>query len=129
MPALCDGSLRIGLPVPEPATLGIAAVLRHYGATSIPEGSGWHTMRCPFHGDSHASGRVNVELGGFKCNACPVRGDAIKLIELQEKMSYGDACEFARSVLGQSVEGISRSAPKPAKRRALGREKWKAILD
>lgn len=109
--------------------LNIADVLRHYGATTVPEGVGWHSMKCPFHGDSHASGRVNVELGAFKCHGCPVSGDAIKIIRQQENLSYGDAIEFAGKVLGTSVTSVSRATDKPKQRKPLGRNKWKSILD
>jgi DNA primase len=108
--------------------LSIADVLIHYGATSVPEGVGWKSMRCPFHADSVASGRVNVDLNAYKCHGCKMSGDAIKLIEINESLGYGDAIEFARSILGKGVEDVSRSVPGKTKRRPMGSEKWKKIL-
>lgn len=109
--------------------LDIADVLNYYGAKTVPTGVGWHSVNCPFHGDTHASGRVNVELGAYKCHGCGMSGDAIKLIEDKEGIGFKEACEFARSVLGQSVTPVQRTVSKQAKRRPLGREKWKSILE
>ena len=108
--------------------LSIADVLRHYGATKIPEGAGWRPMRCPFHGDAHASARVNVELGAFKCHGCLMSGDALKLISLNENIKRGEAIGFARTALGATVPDLPRSVHGKGKRRPLGREKWKEIL-
>lgn len=113
----------------EPNAISIAAVLRHYGARSVPEGAGWRDINCPFHSDAHASARVNTELGAFKCHGCGMSGDAIKLIRLKEQKGYAEAIEFAGSVLGESVENLPRTASKQKQRRPLGREKWKSILD
>jgi len=111
--------------------LSIAAVLIHYGANSLPGGVGWKSMRCPFpeHNDRNASARVNLELGGFRCLACGVSGDAIKIIREREGMSFGQAVVFAREVLGASVETVPRSIHGPKKSGKLGRNRWKAILD
>src|SRR5689334_15897370 len=108
--------------------LNIADVLRHYGATKVPEGAGWHSMRCPFHSDGHASGRVNTDLGAYKCNACPVSGDALKLISLAEKIGRSEAVDYARETLGASLTGVPRPVRQQSQRRPLGREKWKGIL-
>lgn len=109
--------------------LTIDDVLRHYGARKVPAGVGWHSMKCPFHGDKHASARVNVDRNAFTCLACGMSGDALKIISLKENISRDEAIEFTRKVLGQSVSDIQRSASKQGKRRALGREKWKGILE
>ena len=85
-------------------------------------------MKCPFHGDAHASARVNVELGAFKCNACPMSGDALKLISLNEGIKRGEAIGFARTTLGATVTDLPRSVHGKRKRRPLGREVWKDIL-
>lgn len=110
--------------------LTIADVLRHYGAARVPEGVGWKTMNCPFHGDSHASGRVNAELGAFKCHGCRMSASTPeKLIARAESIGEDEAGEFARQVLGKSSSGLSRTVPKQKQRRPLGREKWKNILE
>ena len=109
--------------------LTVADVLRHYGATTVPEGTGWRSMRCPFHGDVHASGRVNTTLNAYKCHGCDMSGDALKLIERKEELSYGDAIEFTRKVLGKGCQNISSPAHDKPKIRPLGNRRWKSILD
>lgn len=54
------------LPPPAPiyAQFGIAL-----------KGSGWQTVKCPFHDDRHASLSVNATHGGFCCHACHAKGD------------------------------------------------------
>ena len=113
----------------EDEELSIADVLIHYGATRVPEGSGWKTMRCPFHSDKVASGRVNVSLNAYKCHGCSVSGDAIKIIEDQENLGYGDAIEFSGQVLGKGITDIPQSIHRSKQRRPLGSDKWKSILD
>jgi hypothetical protein len=112
------------------AELTMADVLRHYGATKVPTGTGWKDVNCPFHGDSHASGRVNVDLGAYKCHGCQMSAKSPeRLIAKAEHLTEGEAIEFARSVLGKSIGDLPESVPKSKQRRPLGREKWKSILD
>lgn len=111
--------------------LEIGPVLIHYGATSLPGGVGWRTMRCPFpeHNDRNSSARVNLELGGFICLACGISGDAIKIIRDREGLNFADATKFAREVFGASVETVSSGVQRSKKRKPIGRHKWKEILD
>lgn len=111
--------------------LQIGPVLIHYGATSLPGGVGWRTMRCPFpeHNDRNSSARVNLELGGFVCLACGVSGDAIKIIRDREGLSFAKAIEFAREVFGASVEQVPFTVSRGSKPKRIGRHKWKDILD
>lgn len=108
----------------EPAELSITAVLEHYGGiVSVPE-TGWRAVKCPFHEDRLASASVNIEMNGFRCHACGMSGDALKLIQRHENMSYGEALEFARTILGASVGSVpSRSA-----KRKSGRGSWRKTL-
>lgn len=107
-------------------SVSIAEVLEHYGGfVSVPE-TGWRAIRCPFHDDRTASGSVNLELNGFRCHACGITGDAIKLIELREHMDFGDAIEFARALPSTRVEDI----PSSAKKRKSKRSPWsKGLFD
>jgi DNA primase len=106
--------------------ISIAAVLEHYGGfISVPE-TGWRSVRCPFHDDRTASGSINIELNGYRCHACGISGDGIKIIEDQEHIDFEAACEFARSVLGASVEDV----PRAAKGRKPRRSPWdKGLFD
>jgi len=108
--------------------LDIATVLRHYGADTVPEGIGWHTIKCPFHEDSTNSAGVNTGVNAFTCHACPYSGGPISLIMRKESIGKVEAIEFARQVLGTSVSHIQRSVSKSSQRRPLGRERWKGIL-
>ncbi|SRR6266446_5747101 len=112
----------------------IVTVLLYYGAKDRINqlaSSRWQTINCPFHDDSHASARINVDLNAFKCNACPMSGDAVTLIQKKEGIDREKACEFARSVFGQSFENVSQPVPLRGKnkRRPLGNERWKKILE
>ena len=111
--------------------LQIGSVLIHYGATRLPGGYGWRSMRCPFpeHNDSNASARVNLEAGGFVCLACGISGDAIKIIRDREGLSFAEATDFARQVFGASIEFVSPTATSSRQSKKLGRHKWKDILD
>lgn len=109
--------------------LNIADVLRYYGATTVPEGTGWKAMKCPFHSDGVRSASINVDRNLFKCHGCPFAGDPIDLIKRKEQLNYGDAIEYATKVLGARIESVSRADDKPVKRRPLGRERWKGLLD
>jgi len=124
--------LRVGESMPEGTEpeLSIADVLRHYGAEVVPESAAWRSMKCPFHEDRTASGRVNTELNAYKCLGCPFAGSPLSLIKRKEKLgSYDEATEFARTVLGKSVSRVQRTVSKSVKRRPLGREKWAGILE
>lgn len=95
----------------------IVAVLLHYGAspTISQLSTGEHSVRCPFHDDSTASGSVHTGLGLYNCHACGIGGDGLKIIMKQEGIGFGEAVEFARSVLGQSVQNIPDTTKKGSK--------------
>ena len=69
----------------------IEKVLLDAGASYVPAGGGWHRMKCPYHDEAHASASVNRTLNAFKCHACGVQGDSIKLLKTQEGLSYQEA--------------------------------------
>src|SRR6266702_1807460 len=110
-------------------TDAIIAVLEHYGAVSVPHGTGWRSMRCPFHQDSVKSGSIHAERGIFNCHACHMSGDAVTLIRKHEHMDRSAALEFSRSVLGQSIEDIPRAVPERSRFKPLGNKRWKKILE
>jgi DNA primase len=104
--------------------LTIAAVLEYYGAdmTRVRQG-GWRPVKCPWHADRVASASVNLEKGAFRCHACDMKGDAIAIIKRIEGLGYGDALNFAREVLGASVQDVSRSTEKPKRKRPTASER------
>lgn len=75
----------------------IAPVLAHYGL-DVREGMGWLKVKCPFHGDSHASAAVNLELNVFKCFACDISGDTYSIIMKHEGKSYIEAYNIAQKI-------------------------------
>lgn len=102
----------------------IDKVLEHYGADLTRVSPvGWRPLKCPFHPDRNASASVNLNLGGFRCHACGVHGDALKIIQEQEGLGYKDAVAFAETVLGQSVGGIRRPANEQKRRPSRWRDK------
>lgn len=84
----------------------IAVILEHYGA-KIPLGTGWMKIRCPFHGDSHASATVNTEINAFKCFACEVSGDTYGIIMKYERKTFHEAYTLAEEVTGISGDTLS----------------------
>ncbi len=49
---------------------------------------------CPFHSEKTASFMVSPEMQIFKCFGCGIGGDAIKFLQLYEKMDFWEAVEF-----------------------------------
>ncbi len=87
----------------------IEKVLTDAGADYVPNGSGWQRMKCPYHDEAHASASVNRRLNAFKCHACGVQGDSIKLLKDQRGMSYPEALKAYSVEEGtQHVERRSR---------------------
>ena len=82
------------------AQYDIWPVLEHYGWDVGAPRYGWVTVKCGIHDDSHASCRVNNELGALACMACGFKGDTIKLIRHMEGCSYVEAVRIAKKLSG-----------------------------
>lgn len=105
----------------------IDKVLEHYGADLTRVSLvGWRPVKCPFHDDRNASASVNLNLGGFRCHACGIHGDAIKLIQEREGLGFKDAVSKLEEISGESVPGVSRSASGSKPRRQPSR--WRQKL-
>lgn len=87
-------------------TFELWPILEHYGWDLPAPRTGWVTVKCHAHKDSHASCRVNNDLGAAKCQACDFGGDAIKIIQFYEGCGFRDAVRIAESLTGAS--GASR---------------------
>jgi len=98
----------------------IAAYLLHVGATLPREGSGWRKMKCPFHGDKHASAGINFEQQRFKCHGCGIGGDVYDLIMEREGGNYREAVKFAETI---SPTGNDRIRPAHTSSSRLSRNK------
>ena len=49
---------------------------------------------CPYQEDQHPSLHFSTKRGCFKCFVCGAKGDAIKLVQDQENLSFTEACEW-----------------------------------
>jgi len=85
----------------------ISKVLVSYGASKVPSGRGWRSMKCPFHSDSNASATVSNEDNAFICFACDVKGDIFKIIMEQEGVSFSEAKSRAEEIAGTSSIKVS----------------------
>lgn len=85
----------------------IAKLLSHYGASNIPSGRGWRSMKCPFHSDRHASATVNNEANAFNCFTCDIKGDIFKVVMVQEGVDFLEAKSRVESITGAGDELLS----------------------
>jgi len=88
----------------------VAAYLEHIGATLPAVGHGWRKMRCPFHGDKHASAAINYDENRFKCFGCEVKGDVYDLIMYREGGKYIEAIKFAENISLPSSGGVRKAS-------------------
>ena len=77
----------------------ITLILEHFGATKIPTRRGWFSMKCPFHGDSHASATANRDENAFCCFACQIKGDGFAIIMQREGVGFREAVSIAKRIL------------------------------
>ena len=87
----------------------VAAYLEHIGATLPAVGHGWRKMRCPFHGDKHASAAINYDENRFKCFGCEAKGDVYDLIMYREGGKYIEAIKFAENISLPSSGGVRKA--------------------
>ena len=92
----------------------IRAYLEYVGGT-VPTGTGWRKMRCPFHQDKHASAGVDEDKCRFKCFGCEAGGDVYDLIMYKEGVSYSEAIQFAETISPTGNTGV-RSKPSLGRR-------------
>ena len=83
--------------------------LEYVGATLPAVGSGWRKMKCPFHGDKHASAAINYDENRFKCFGCEVKGDVYDLIMYKEGGKYSEAIKFAENISLPSSGGVRKA--------------------
>lgn len=83
-------------------------------------GREWISCRCPFHGDESPSAAVSLTRNAFKCFACPVKGDAISLLEEREGVSFAEAIRIAKEVSPSSNGEIPGSVAGFAGRKVFG---------
>lgn len=83
------------------AIIGDVTPLKKAGAT-------WKGL-CPFHTEKTPSFNVNKDKGFFKCFGCGVGGDAVKFVELYQKVTFPEAVRYlaqrASLPIPETVEG------------------------
>ena len=87
----------------------VADYLEYVGATLPAVGSGWRKMKCPFHGDKHASAAINYDENRFKCFGCEAKGDVYDLIMYKEGGKYIEAIKFAENISLPSSGGVRKA--------------------
>ena len=100
----------------------IVQVISHYypNWTHKDTGRTWQKAYCPFHGDQNPSASISLEHDAFKCHACGVKGDAIKLIRYKEGCSYREAVTTAARISPGSYDEVSQSTTRVGSRRVFG---------
>jgi DNA primase len=77
---------------------------------------------CPFHQEKTASFTVNRDKGFFKCFGCGVGGDAVKFVELHQKLTFPEAVRYLAQRAGLSIpedEGGPEARAAAVEREAL----------
>jgi DNA primase len=64
---------------------------------------------CPFHGEKTPSFHVNKDKGFFHCFGCGVGGDAIKFLELHDKVSFPEAVKLLAQRFGLELPEMEQS--------------------
>jgi DNA primase len=77
---------------------------------------------CPFHGEKTPSFTVDKDKGFFHCFGCNAGGDVFKFVELQDKVSFGEAVRILANRFGITIpelEGGGEQRETAAEREAL----------
>ena len=77
------------------ALIGDVVPLKKAGAT--------YKGLCPFHQERTASFNVNGDKGFFKCFGCGAGGDAVKFVELHQKLTFPEAVRYLAQRAGMAV--------------------------
>jgi DNA primase len=75
----------------------LVSLIKSRGVNLKKNGKGW-SGQCPFHEDSEPSFSVNVETNLWQCFGCGKGGDAIRFIELIDKVSFREAVKRLSSL-------------------------------
>jgi DNA primase len=92
----------------------IAKIIEHYGGRIRRDYGSWQKIKCPFHGDTHASAGLSVSDNIFVCHGCGIKGNGFNVIKEHEGVKYREAIKIAEGITGESYQSL-RGTP------ALGR--------
>jgi len=84
--------------------------MEYYGIDNLTEEDRWMKVKCPFHGDSHASATVNPIQNGFKCFACGIQGDTYNIIMQHEGVEFLEAVKRAEEITGISSKSLRQKS-------------------
>lgn len=83
----------------------MAAVLDHYGIAYRADTAGWVSALCPFHAEGVPSLRINIDCGGFLCQACGAKGgDSIAFIMAKEQCDFVTALAIGDEIPGERID-------------------------
>ncbi|BBO72180.1 hypothetical protein DSCA_61100 [Desulfosarcina alkanivorans] len=68
----------------------LVALVRSGGIDVKQNGKGWFGL-CPFHDDKNPSLSINPDKNLFQCFGCGAAGDAIRFVELFDKVDFAEA--------------------------------------
>jgi hypothetical protein len=74
--------------------ISIVTVAEKLGMKLYGTGNEGRRACCPYHEDQHPSLHFSTKRGCFKCFVCGAKGDAIKLVQDQENLSFTEACDW-----------------------------------
>jgi DNA primase catalytic core len=77
----------------------LLALMRSRGVEPVARGASWQA-RCPFHDDDTPSLVVTPAKGLWQCFGCGVAGDAIRFIELHDKVTFVEAVKTLLAFAG-----------------------------
>lgn len=100
----------------------LVTLLEELGWATPARDTGWCSVRCGAHDDTHASARVNVELGVYYCHACGLSaGSPTKLLMTARHLDYATAkAALAAMEVGQD-DAAQVIAGRPVRR---FRQRW-----
>jgi DNA primase len=68
-------------------------------------GASWKGL-CPFHTEKTPSFNVNKDKGFFKCFGCGAGGDAVKFVELHQKVTFPEAVRYLAQRAGLTIPDV-----------------------
>ena len=85
----------------------LVALVQSRGVELRRNGRSWQGL-CPFHTDGKPSLSVSPDKGLWRCFACGAGGDAIRFVELHDKLSFREAVVRLMRDVGarMAAEGI-----------------------
>lgn len=89
---------------PSNGRFRIEPILEEFGAFITPRSS---KLKCPFHDDENASGYIPESRQYFKCLACGVAGDAVRLLHDQGGLDWRESYRKAEELAGPPEEEAS----------------------